>query len=218
MQYCAQQDPQASRLLFILTSFRDVVIRQQATSPLRPSNSLGNHEADDPIGTLLHATAASPKVSSILKHPFIINKPSDLSNSPLPHKIHSPGTNHSGIGSSKVSHSHNHTLSEPSPDTFFDLSRLTNHSHHHSGASTDGNESHNSAGDAEIDFEMLWQWPNSNGTPGIAFTPGGSVGILGGGPAHNTGINVSHVDIQGISDSSVPLYGMSNGGQLGGGV
>lgn len=30
MRYCAEHDPQASRLHFILTSFRDVVVQQRA--------------------------------------------------------------------------------------------------------------------------------------------------------------------------------------------
>lgn len=66
-----------------------------------------------------------------------------------------------------------------------------------------------SLGDAEIDFESLWQWPNSNGLTGL--TPGV-------GPAMGLGLGQSSVqapghsiDVQGISDSSVPLFGMSRG-------
>lgn len=61
---------------------------------------------------------------------------------------------------------------------------------------------------------MLWQWPSSNGgaitpgvPPGIGFTPGGSIGLVG-----SNGMVVSHADIQGVSDSSIPLYGMVLGG------
>jgi hypothetical protein len=59
MHYCAEHDPQASRLVFILTSFRDVVGRQKvATShglhpgalprppPQHPSQALGNENID----------------------------------------------------------------------------------------------------------------------------------------------------------------------------
>jgi len=58
MHYCAEHDPQASRLVFILTSFRDVVDRQKAAgtshtlSPIRlhlstqPSSQLFNQNID----------------------------------------------------------------------------------------------------------------------------------------------------------------------------
>jgi hypothetical protein len=45
-------------------------------------------------------------------------------------------------------------------DTFFDLARVSSNS-------VDGNDS---LGENEIDFETLWQWPNSNST---GLTPGG---------------------------------------------
>jgi len=220
MQYCAHQDPQASRLLFILTSFRDVVVRQQANNPLHPVIAQSHFldiggEQDDPINSIFtHTSPASPRVSSILKHPFIINTPAGLSNS-LP-SIHSPEMQYlhrENSSSSRPSHSHNHT--ESSPETHYDRARQNNnhHSHHHSGNASTDSESH-STNDAEIDFEMLWQWPNSSAAvmtpgipPGIGFTPGGSIGLVS-----NQGMVVSHTDIQGVSDSSIPLYGMTHGG------
>ena len=47
-----------------------------------------------------------------------------------------------------------------SMDTFFDLARVSSNS-------VDGNDS---LGENEIDFETLWQWPNSHGA---GLTPGG---------------------------------------------
>lgn len=230
MQYCAHQDPQASRLLFILTSFRDAVLQQQASNPLHPVIAQSHFlniggEQDDPVNSIFtHTIPASPRISSILKHPFIINTPADHSKS-LP-GIHSPEMHHlnreNSSSSSRPSHNHNHNHNhnhtESSPESYYDLARApsqnNNHqSHHHSGNASTDSESH-SANDAEIDFEMLWQWPNSNATaltpgapPGIGFTPGGSIGLVSG-----HGMVVSHADIQGVSDSSIPLYGMTHGG------
>ena len=79
-----------------------------------------------------------------------------------------------------------------------------------SAGSNDGNDS--LGGDAEIDFESLWQWPNSNSTgltpgagSGIGLTPGGSIGLVGAGqPTSGT------IDVRGVNDSTVPLYRMSS--------
>jgi len=80
-----------------------------------------------------------------------------------------------------------------------------------SAGSNDGNDS--LGGDAEIDFESLWQWPNSNSTgltPSagsvIGLTPGGSIGLVGIGPPAGGGM----IDVHGVSNSTVPLYGMSS--------
>lgn len=86
-------------------------------------------------------------------------------------------------------------------DAFFDLARVT--SHHSSGASE-----HDSLGEnAEIDFETLWQWPNSTSTgltPGIGLGMGmgANGGILGGGEMDGGGM-----DVQGIAESNAPLFG-----------
>jgi hypothetical protein len=94
-------------------------------------------------------------------------------------------------------------------DTFYDLARAP--SHPNSGTSNDGNDS--GSGDAEIDFESLWgQWPTSSGTgltPGLGITPGGTLRIMD--PMQSVFGN-GMIDVQGVSDSSVPLYGVSTGG------
>jgi hypothetical protein len=223
MQYCAQYDPQANRLLFILTSFRDVVVRQQATTSLgpvagsqshafmqTPSMPLG-HENGDPVGNLLHTATTSPEKPSALMIPQLNQHSSNpTTSSPLPINVNSPTATHSGSSSSNPQ-DRPRASRDNSLDAFFDLARVS--SNHNSGASNDGNDSH-SAGDAEIDFEMLWQWPSSNAsglTPGagsgIGFTPGGNIGIIAGTNQNGLG---GQVDIQGISESSVPLFGISS--------
>jgi hypothetical protein len=158
------------------------------------------NEANDATGSLLQGpgTIVTEKVPISL----------DPSTSP-PHSLKGlprPPTHQHSI--STTSNSQDAMSSrQNSLDTFYDLARVP--SHPKSGTSNDGNDS--GGGDAEIDFESLWQWPNSNGTGltpgGIAITPGGSIGIVGGmQPAFST-MN----DVQGISDSSVPLFGLSTG-------
>lgn len=224
MHYCAQQDPQASRLLFILTSFRDVVIRQQtATSQLTNSNqqsrpfiqqmSLGA-ENSDPMGNLFHETLSPEKpVAPSISEPLINRHNSNPSISPA-HPLTTLNVPSSSAadngnpapGSNVAAHSHAESRNDSvnSLDTFFDLARVASNS----AGSNDGSDS--LGGDAEIDFELLWQWPHSNGTgftpgagSGIGLTPGGSISLIGG---QGTG---GAVNVRGVSDSTVPLYGLS---------
>jgi hypothetical protein len=46
----------------------------------------------------------------------------------------------------------------------------------------------------------------------VSLTPGGSIGIIGSGAqvGMGRGAGGAQIDVQGISDSSVPLFGMSS--------
>ncbi|KAF9874032.1 hypothetical protein CkaCkLH20_08404 [Colletotrichum karsti] len=64
MRYCATSDPQANRLLFILTSFRDVVFNLQSEQPAMPApQTLSPTSIHDPIGNLFKRSAVSRKNS-----------------------------------------------------------------------------------------------------------------------------------------------------------
>lgn len=242
MHYCAQQDPQANRLLFILTSFRDVVVRQQAATTQQatvgpqaqafvqaPSMSLP-HQHADPIVSILDGASISPEGA----HPTTLSGHMPNQQHANQNNSSSPSTSRPtmNIDSPTATTNSGHISSQDRPrsdrrnsmDAFFDLARVS--SNPNSGGGNDSNDSH-SAGDAEIDFEMLWQWPNTHSsgiTPGassgIGFTAGGSVGIAGGQqPEMGIGMsgaigmvmeNDGQIDVQGISDSAVPLFGMSN--------
>jgi len=76
-------------------------------------------------------------------------------------------------------------------DAFFDLARITTQAN-----SSGSDEGQDSLGDAEVDFEALWQWPSGNG----GMTPGG--GIFG---------SVSGVNMEATTENSVPLFGMDFG-------
>lgn len=214
MHYFCDQDPQARRLVVILESFREVVVQQQSfraqqqhdaaqypnglIQPLTLSLAEDNNDAMAnlfqgvaPFSTVNGATAPVPGLNRTSSDS---NPPNPLTFSPLNHTQSHPINTFSPPGNRSIS-------PQNSFDAFFDLARVS--SNQNSGASNDGNESF---GDAEIDFDALWQFSNANGpplTPGVisGLTPGG---ILGGA---QLGLN----EVQGISDSHVPLFGMSTG-------
>jgi hypothetical protein len=189
MHYLAQLDPQANRLLFILTSFRDVVVRQNAPasqslhpvakpqpSLQHPSRSILNEKVD-PIGDLFtnHTSAGMPSTIPATTgppdpvgrhgsnsgvsppHPLVsLDQPSYSSNNLIDGDA-GRNVHHQDIGQSPSSNKQR----QNSLDAFLDLSRVASNS-------ADANDSF---GGDEIDFESLWQWPNSSGT---GLTPGGS--------------------------------------------
>jgi hypothetical protein len=117
------------------------------------------------IPSIIPATAAPP--DSVGKHgqnPIIspphlltsLDRPSSSSNNPTNGNAASNDGDHQDLN---IGHSPEQR--QNSLDTFFDLARVPS-------SSVDGNDS---LGGDEIDFEMLWQWPNSNST---GLTPGGS--------------------------------------------
>ena len=229
MHYFAQRDPQGSRLLFILTSFRDVVQREQSareqqalieqaqaqaqTQPFAPPQLVPVNDANDPMGNLFQGSKRhapeNPSVSAPTD-PISSRNNSAASLSPV--------NTTSQLSLQRNLSSPNDTLSPGGPDTmasrpntldaFFDLARVPGYSH-----STGSVHDSDSLGDAEIDFESLWQWPNSNGLTGL--TPG-----LGPGMGLTSTVSLGQsslptvgngIDVQGITDSSVPLFQMSNG-------
>lgn len=205
MNYCAQQDPQASRLVFILTSFRDVVSRQNATvshgryysarGPQRSSQSVGMEKVDPSMSRPLYflgntneyavgdlftdksSAALPPSIPAIAgtsdpvgrcgTNPSI-SPPHPLDTLNLP--VSSSNAMNTGIEQDASMDGSPTTMRQRqnSMDTFFDLARVPSNSI----------ESSDSLGENEIDFETLWQWPNSNsagltpvGGPGSEYWP-----------------------------------------------
>lgn len=221
MHYFAQQDPQGSRLLFILTSFRDVVQREQGARVQQTLNdqqaqaqtfaqaqSITMNDGSDPMGNIFKASkrhargkasvSADPDPSRHSSAPD--NSTADVTTMP-PLQHNSSNETLSPDDLDDVA-PRNHSL-----DAFFDLARVPGYSH-----STGSVHDSDSLCDAEIDFESLWQWPNSNGLTGL--TPGLGPGIglsstvpmgQSSAPAGGNGL-----DVQSISDSSVPFFHMSN--------
>ncbi len=214
MHYFCEQDPQARRLVVILESFREVVAQQQSIraqqqhdasqhpngiiQPLTLSLAEDNNDAmanlfqgTAPFSNVNRSPAPVPRLDRTKSDP---NPPNPQTFSPLNHTQPHP--------INTFSPRENRTVSpQNSFDAFFDLARVS--SNQNSGASNDGNESF---GDAEIDFDALWQFSNLNGPP---LTPGGIAGLAPGGILGGAQLGLD--EIQGISDSHVPLYGLNNG-------
>jgi hypothetical protein len=199
MGYCAETDPQASRFYFILTAFRDVVFQHrtgiaqtfdthiQPQVPGMPQPIPLSNERNEPVAApFLTSPPPLAAVPAAHTHPTPLfpdpqSQRTDLSISPPQHvSAHTPGAS-SHAPTVGYSPEHKDAPSGlPTPqsswDPFLELA-------HVSGDKT--NEANDSLiGDAEIEFESLWQWPNHEGTgfmpTGANLTPGGTTLMPGG--------------------------------------
>lgn len=219
--YCSEGefgDPLAGRLLFILKSFRDVVDAQQEIQRIRHiSNS-----SEDPISNLF------PGNNNDVLPPIYINTPSIAdardygiatmtknalnreSESQVPTAIFdvSHPTNGNAAGEQSPAQSY------PSPRTMQPPHILQQGfpSMFSSETGRDGSTDVDSlGGDAEIDFDAFWTMPIGAG--GSASGGGESTMPVVNGDAHDGISNhFSFGSVQSISDSMVPLYGVSGFG------
>lgn len=166
--YCGETDPQASRLLYILTTFRNVVTTQARMNRASqyPQNEGSMQSLFSQISQNSHPTAAQAA-----RDPAATFGP--------------PTENIDSIASSDKIPTIDHSAPLPSASSRHgSYSGLLDLTH----ALTAGSDE-SSAPDEQIEFDALWQW--SSATPAV-----GTPGFDGG--------------IQGISDSSVPLFGMTD--------
>ncbi|KAK1983766.1 fungal-specific transcription factor domain-containing protein [Colletotrichum cereale] len=166
MRYCAASDPQANRLLFILTSFRNVIyeLRQKKTEqPAMPAPpTLSPTSTQDPIGTIFQSSRISRKNSF--------------------------ATNTSGSSAAIIK-----AMAPPPPSTKADhgFSTPTGPTAGHSPAGStpgmsQGDQSVRMGGDSdtadgELEFDQLWGWsavPNMAG----GSLAGGSAAVPAGAP------------------------------------
>jgi len=246
MAYCAETDPQASRLLYILTTFRDVIIQQrerrnqkmQQANQLPPVlsshinpyiqgtnftstniNSLNQmatqlpslHQSYVPspiqISSAFNLALGSAQQQQQQSPPQIATPPNipertfqsplqtvssksprtslpiepalTLSAPPNPLSPNNPGTPVNIPGLDRnLSLSNLLDLSALGPDRV---------------SLSDGSEGQ----DEHIDFDALWAWPSNTPALGTPRVSGASVPGTGG-----------ETSVQGISDSSVPLFGV----------
>ena len=244
MAYCAETDPQASRLLYILSTFRDTVVQQRERRIRRQqqANQLPPVQMKSHINSYIQAASLNPTTSTV-NH--IAPKLPSLPSGFLPSQVHMPSS-FSGFSQTPTQQQHtppNTTISpntttypslsspsnvgkvkspmtsrpiEPaltpsappnplslnapgtpiiasSPDRPISLSSLLDLSslipdRISLGEGSEGQDEH-------IDFDALWAWPSN--TPAVGTPrPSGSVG-------ENA--------VRGISDSSVPLFGVMEG-------
>ena len=167
--YCGKTDPQASRLLYILTTFRNVVATQSRRNRGRqfPHNEgsmqslfsqlAQNSQLTAPRSTHSPAVTFGPHPENV--NPTTSEDQTTATESFVP--IPLPYTRH---------------------DSFSGLLDL-------SSAALTGGSDDSSVPDVQIEFDTLWQWPTTTSTVG---TPGFEAGV------------------QGISDSTVPLFGTAD--------
>ncbi|KAF1985270.1 hypothetical protein K402DRAFT_113829 [Aulographum hederae CBS 113979] len=206
IQYCAETDPQASRLNFILTTFRDVV-QNQRTAVLRQQKAHTTAANLAGAAARTEQAAASPTTSIFpdtprsetlkdLVHEQQKQQPPLQPILPItpdaPPTSFGPGSGSKGVLSFATSVAPQPTSSSAnfipqSSDfypTFGRTMSMSNVLDLSALENTNFNFDPNSA-DQQIDFDALWAWPSN--TPAT------------GSP---------RMDAQGISDSAVPLFGV----------
>ncbi|KAF2680296.1 hypothetical protein K458DRAFT_345312 [Lentithecium fluviatile CBS 122367] len=218
MGYCAESDQQASRLLYILSSFRDVVAQQRIRRKQTQSDNLNlpsissqlygvqrtNQQQNTSVmpGSDPNNTARLHQVPVHI-YPGMqtgpINEPSSSFQSPASVQtpiqpnlsVHlSPIHNPQGTMSGRDPYTMEAPDKPPSLSNVLDLSGLD-------ATRVPSLYSEGSGGDEQIDFDALWAWPSN--TPAL-----GSPRVLGDG-----GLNNGLMErMQGVSDSAVPLFGV----------
>lgn len=224
MNYCADSDQQASRLVYILSSFRDVVAQQR----VRRKQTMTDNNTLPSISSQLYG--APPPQSSSANIGGLATSTNSM-NAPHLHQvpIHIyPGMETAPLNSPTPAYQQPHIPplqqnSQPPPDFSVHLSPI------HDLASADpfgtnamntpskppslstmldlsaleatrvpSLHSEESGQDEQIDFDALWAWPSN--TPAMGSPrPGVDNGIV--------------ERVQGISDSVVPLFGVDRHGR-----
>jgi hypothetical protein len=217
MNYCAESDQQASRLVYVLSAFRDVVARQR----MRRKQNLTDNTTLPSISSQLYgatlqpsanvgglANSTNPMSASAHLHQVPIHIYPGMETAPLnsptptfpqnhfppPHRLSQPPADFSvhlsPIQDPPISAADpfgttamNTPLSKPpSLSAMLDLSALE-------ATRVPSLHSEESGQDEQIDFDALWAWPSNTPAMGSPRQPGME-------------------RVQGISDSSVPLFGL----------
>jgi hypothetical protein len=220
MNYCAESDQQANRLVYILSTFRDVVTQQRMRRRNQADNSTLPSIASQLYGApLLHQNQpnpglphsmdsmnATPRLHQVPVHIYPgmqtapihdTTPPFPNQHAPLPHQ-HLQSQQHREDFSVHLSPIQEPPLDMSSPgfrspskppslSAMLDLSALE-------ATRVPSLHSEESGQDEQIDFDALWAWPSN--TPAM------------GSPRVEE-------RVQGISDSVVPLFGVSREGTHG---
>jgi hypothetical protein len=217
MNYCAESDQQASRLVYVLSTFRDVVAQQR----LRRKRSMTDNTTLPSISSQLYGATQQPgaNVGGLTNSTNPMSATAHLHQVPI-HIYPGMETAPLNSPSSSFQHSHHHTLSQPptdfsvhlspiqdppisGPDPFgttamntplskppslsamLDLSALD-------ATRVPSLHSEESGQDEQIDFDALWAWPSNT-------------------PAMGSPRQPAMERVQGISDSTVPMFGLDSG-------
>lgn len=220
MSYCAESDQQASRLVYILVSFRDVVAQQrlrtkqnQADNLSLPSISSQLYGAPLPNQTRNSIINTDPNVATPRLHQVPVHIYPGMQTTPLngsmppfqqPSQLHASNPPNLSVHLSPINmppstssgmdmFSMDTSASKPpSLSAVLDLSGLD-------ATRVPSLYSEESGADEQIDFDALWAWPSN--TPALGSPRQGADSGMGGGMVDK---------VQGVSDSAVPLFGVIN--------
>ena len=237
MNYCAESDQQASRLVYILSTFRDVVAQQRlrrrqdqtssSTLPSIASQLYGvqmpqqQRNAAPQTTDMVHTTnpvEATPRLHQIPVHIYPGMQTAPLNEPILTYQVseqhhhldqdqHQTNVQHTPAAAGEDFRVHLSPIQEPPPmdmatppftstskppslSAMLDLSALE-------ATRVPSLNSEESGQDEQIDFDALWAWPSN--TPAM------------GSPRAMEASGVSE-RVQGISDSAVPMFGVSREG------
>ncbi|KAF2712837.1 hypothetical protein K504DRAFT_422940 [Pleomassaria siparia CBS 279.74] len=224
MSYCAESDQQASRLVYILTSFREVVANQrlrrrqsQTENTNLPSISSQLYGAPLPHHNQPPAGGAGPsdQMSTAHRlHQVPIHIYPGMQTTPLPNdQSPNPTFQHPPSLSVHLTPIHNPPASgsdSSPPFTLNALSKPPSLSNVLDLSALDATRvpslysEENGAPDEHIDFDALWAWPSNTPALGSPRVPGD--GGLSGGAIER---------VQGVSESAVPLFGVMRNGNDG---
>jgi hypothetical protein len=214
MSYCAESDQQASRLVYILSSFRDVVTQQRTRRKHSQSDNLNLPSISSQIygvtggsqqqGTTMPGADppnSTPRLHQVPIHIYPgmqtapLTEPSSSFQPPLQSQapvqpnlsVHlSPIHNPQATTSGRDPYTMDFPSRPPSLSNVLDLSGLD-------ATRVPSLYSEESGADEQIDFDALWAWPSN--TPAL-----GSPRAVGDGGLMDR--------VQGVSDSAVPLFGV----------
>jgi len=204
MSYCAESDQQASRLVYILSSFRDVVAQQRmrrkqnvsdnTTLPSISSQLYGaSHQSATNVGGLSNSTDPAARLHQVPVHIYPGMQTAPLT-SPTP--TYPPQTHPANFSVHlspiqdphfPISNTSTTPLNTPSLSMMLDLSALE-------GTRVPSLHSEESGQDEQIDFDALWAWPGGTsrvGSPRVGVEGRGEVG-------------------EGRGDGVVPMFGADN--------
>jgi len=217
MSYCAESDPQASRLVYIMSSFRDVVTqlrgrRKQAQPENLNLPSISSQLYGVPLVNLQHvatpAPGQDPNNTAPRLHPVPIHIYPGMQTSPLndtqstfqqnrhsqtstaPNlSVHlSPIQDGQATTSNMDTYAMDALSKPPSLSSVLDLSGLD-------ATRVPSLYSEESGVDEHIDFDALWAWPTN--VPAFNSPRVAGDGGVSSGPG------------QGVNNSSVPLFGVT---------
>ncbi|KAF2634880.1 hypothetical protein P280DRAFT_208997 [Massarina eburnea CBS 473.64] len=220
MSYCGESDQQASRLVYILVSFRDVVAQQRVRRKQCQTDNLSLPSISSqlygaPMSSQQPNPAAmpgrdpnnlTPRLHQVPVHiyPGMQTTPLHRSSSSLHNPSHNTHTHvppnlsvhlspiqfSQGTTSGMDAYSMDAPSKPPSLSNLLDLSGLD-------ATRVPSLYSEESGADEHIDFDALWAWPSN--TPATGSPRQGNDGAGSGGMMDR---------VQGVSDSAVPLFGV----------